>query len=70
MNHPEIINLPRLIFTISLVVKKKKKKEKKRKKKRKKKGKKRSKEIDIRILHRKTNLIEGTRLLSQSFRKH
>ena len=33
MNHPEIINLPRLIFTISLVVKKKKRKEKKRKKK-------------------------------------
>lgn len=60
MNHPEIINLPRLIFTISLIVKKKGKK----------KGKKRSKEIDIRTLHRKTNLIEGTRLLSQSFGKH
>ena len=63
MNHPEIINLPRLIFTISLVVKKKEKKKEK-------KGKKRSKEIDIRTLHRKTNLIEGTRLLSQSFGKH
>ena len=39
MNHPEIINLPRLIFTISLVVKKKRK-EKKRKKKEKKEAKK------------------------------